>query len=458
MIRMTLSEAARYLHAAPPARDVQFSGCSIDSRSIQPEALFIALPGPHRDGHDFAADAARKQAAGALLEHPIPGAPPALVVDSTREAMHKLASAWRERFQLPMVAVTGSNGKTTVKGMLYCILSRGGEVLSTSGNLNNTLGVPLTLFRLHAGHKYGVVEMGAGEPGSLRVLAALCRPTVAVITQCATAHLEGFGSLDGVAAAKAEIYSALGKNGVAVINADDPYADYWRRVAYGRQQLNFSMVQSTPVHASDWHSDPESLHSIFTLHTPRGHGRLRLPLPGRHNVMNALAAAAAAHALGFDVADIIVGLEASATIPGRLQVCRSKRAGLTILDDSYNANPESLHAALQVLTAYPGRHWLLLGDMAELGEQSMALHAKSGDQARNLGVERLFTLGEMSRHAKRTFGDDGQHYTTAAALQKAVQSALRDVGQSPPLTILVKGSRSMHMETLIAPFLEEVAR
>lgn len=454
MITMRLSEAACHLHAPAPAGDARFTGCATDSRRITREQLFVALRGQRFDGHDFVAEAARRGASCALLQRAVDCAIPSIQVAATRQALCDLAGVWRQRFRLPVIAVTGSNGKTTVKEMLTSILSRNADVLATAGNLNNDIGVPLTLFGLGRQHRYAVIEIGASGPGEVRQLAGLSQPQVAVITQCAEAHLAGFGSLDGVAQAKAEIYEALGPEGVAVINADDPYADYWRTVAAGHRQLNFSLSAPADVWAEHWHPDPRTLDSLFTLHTPDAEASLRLPLPGRHNVMNALAAAAAAHALGLDIGQITAGLAATPQVAGRLQPRPGRRAGVAVLDDSYNANPASLQAALQVLALCPGERWLVLGDMAELGEQGLALHVQGVQAARAAGVQCLFAVGEASARALPSFGPGARHFADTGALLACLDGQLQERGQAA-VTILVKGSRAMQMETVVAHLLRE---
>jgi UDP-N-acetylmuramoyl-tripeptide--D-alanyl-D-alanine ligase len=294
-------------------------------------------------------------------------------------------------------------------------------VLATRGNLNNDIGVPLTLFAMGGEHRFAVLEMGANHPGEIQRLAAMARPDVAVITQCAPAHLEGFGSIEGVARAKAEIYEGLTAAGTAVINADDAYSGLWRRLCAGRRQISFSMHGTGDVRAEQIAPSAGGAFR-FRLRTPRGNIAVRLSLPGRHNVANALAAAACCEAVAAPLADIAAGLEAVRPVQGRLERKQGIRS-CTILDDTYNANPASLGAALEVLAGMPGRHWLALGDMGELGESAAALHRDAGAAARESGVERLFATGVLSREAK--------------------------AGLAPDVTVLVKGSRSMRMERVV---------
>jgi UDP-N-acetylmuramoyl-tripeptide--D-alanyl-D-alanine ligase len=444
---MALNEAAQALGAECIGRDTALAGVSTDTRSLRPGELFVALQGPHFDGHDFIAQAAAAGAAAALVSRAVETDLPLLRVEDTRLALARLAHAHRARFAIPLVAVTGSNGKTTVKEMLAAILGQTGPVLATRGNLNNDIGVPLTLLRLTAEHRRAVIEMGANHPGEIACLTALAHPTVALVTNAGPAHLEGFGSIEGVAHAKGEIYCGLAPGGVAVINADDAYAPLWERLNEQRRCLRFGMRESADVSA-----DPGGMHLViegaqvhtrFTLRTPSGAVDVRLPLAGRHNVMNALAAAAAALATGAGLEEIRAGLQDLRGVNGRLQL-RPGVGGAWIIDDSYNANPASVAAAIDVLAAYPGMRWLLLGDMAELGESGEALHRQAGEQARAAGIDRLWATGSHSRAAVDAFGAGGRHFATQDELAEAVRAGLH-----PAAAVLVKGSRSARMERVV---------
>jgi UDP-N-acetylmuramoyl-tripeptide--D-alanyl-D-alanine ligase len=344
------------------------------------------------------------------------------------------------------VGVTGSNGKTTVKEMLALILGRQGPVLVTQGNLNNDIGLPLTLMALGAEHQHGVVEMGANHPGEIARLAHIAVPQVGVITQCAPAHLEGFGSVEGVARAKGELFQGLPENGTAVINADDAHAGLWHELAGSRRRLTFGLDRDADVTGS-WTFEGRGYD--VRLRTPNGEASLRLPLLGRHNVLNALAAAAAALALGLSLDPVVAGLERMRPVAGRLQPKRGP-LGSRIVDDTYNANPGSLAAALSALEGIDGRRWLAFGDMAELGADAAEFHRQAGDMARGAGVERLYALGPLSRLTVDAFGVGGYHF----AGHEALTSTIRE-GLGPDVTILVKGSRSMHMERVVQA-LEEV--
>ncbi len=444
---MRLSEAAKALAVSWSGQDVSFSGCDTDSRALSPGALFAALRGERFDGHDFVEQAQARGAAAALVERPIDPALPSLIVPDTRQALGRLAAAWRRRFQLPVAAVTGSNGKTTVKEMLASILSGQGAVLATQGNLNNDIGLPLTLFRLGAEHRFAVLEMGANHVGEIAGLAAVAAPTVGVITQCAPAHLEGFGSVDAVARAKGELFEGLDASGTAVINADDDYADYWRGLAGSRRQLTFGLKAGADVSAV-CELGPER--SRLDLRTPAGNALVHLALPGRHNVMNALAAAAVTIALDLPLDLIKAGLERMQPVGGRLQI-RAGSGGGRIIDDTYNANPASLAAGLRVLRGFEGRRWLALGDMAELGEAAAAYHRDVAQLAREAGVERIYATGTLSRTAVEAFGPEGRHFDSQAALIEALRADLAGA-----VTVLVKGSRSSRMERVVMALAAEI--
>ncbi len=443
---MRLYEAAEALRAAGMqvslrGDDVLLDGVSTDTRSLQKGELFIALSGPNFDGNGFAEHALQDGAAACLLERDM-GVTPALIVDDSRRALGLLAQNWRQRFSLPLVAVTGSNGKTTVKEMLAAIFAQKGQVLATRGNLNNDIGMPLTLLRLNSSYAYAVIEMGANHAGEIAYLSKLAAPNVALITNAAAAHLEGFGSLEGVAQAKAEIYSGLSEQGCAVINADDAFAPLWRqKVADENKELgclSFGLDSSAEVRA-DW----PPLDGRVKFKTPSGGFEFRLPLLGRHNLMNALAAAAAAIGAGVDSAAIQAGLESVQAVPGRLQL-KIGIAGSRILDDTYNANPASMNAALEVLQDFSGRHFLALGDMGELGGNEKTLHAQTGEQARASGVQRLYTLGTLSRVTASAFGEQAQSFSNHSSMLERLREDL-----AADVTLLVKGSRRMQMDKIV---------
>ena len=444
MIRMLLSEAATVLAAKHLGRDVEFAGVSTDSRALQRDSLFVALRGPHFDGHAYLDQAMQRGAVAALVDRAVETALPNVCVPDTRASLGKLAAAWRARHSMPLVAITGSNGKTTVKEMLAAILGQRGPLLVTQGNLNNDIGVPLTLLRLERAHHHAVIEMGANHAGEIAYLTRIARPTVALITNAGPAHLEGFGSIEGVAHAKGEIYQGLSTDGIAVINGDDRYAPLWRELTGAYRVMSFALEAQADVRA-EWQAANGG--SVLQLSTPAGATQVKLPLPGRHNVMNALAATAAALAAGAALSDVKKGLEAMQPVHGRLERMPGIK-GAQLIDDTYNANPASLQAALEVLAACATRKWLVLGDMGELGTDATALHEQVGEWARAAGVEALYATGELSRHAARAFGAGSEHFTNHATLISALTGRLgRDNGG---VTILIKGSRSAHMEDVVA--------
>lgn len=442
MIAMKLSDACAILHAEMHGADVDIHGVSTDTRSIQSRQLFVALHGPRHDAHDFLDHAVKAGAAAVLVDRDVAAPLPFIKVADTRLALAPLAAHWRAAFRVPLVAVTGSNGKTTVKEMTASILTQRGNVLATRGNLNNDIGVPLTLFSLGSEHDFAVVEMGANHPGEIAQLCRIARPTVAVITLCAPAHLEGFGSIEGVARAKGEIFAGLPNDGRAVLNADDPYVDLWRKLAGPRPVTTFGLNHDADVSARMLVSDDPG-RTIFTMRTPQGEATVHLPLPGRHNVMNALAAGACALAAGVDMEAVCAGLESMRAVAGRLVIGKGI-GGACIIDDTYNANPSSMKAAIDVLVGYPGEHWLVLGDMGELGAEAAGLHYDIGEYARARGVERVYGLGEFSRQAVAGFGSGGRHYADADDLIAALRPAL-----AAAVNVLIKGSRAMKMERIV---------
>jgi len=440
MMAMQLSEAADLLQAQFTGPDAHFSGISTDTRGIAAMNLFFALVGPNFDGHDYVGQAQSKSAAAAVVSRSLVTPLPLLQVADTRLALGQLARHWRARFSIPVIGITGSNGKTTVKEMIAAILACQGPVLATKGNLNNDIGVPLTLAGLGSDHRSAVVEMGANHAGEIAYLAGLARPTVGIVTNAGPAHLEGFGSLDGVAHAKGEMFKALSDDAVAGINADDHYAPLWKGFAQGRQTLTFGLQAAADVTAT---YSAEATGTRLELRTPQGLINVQLPLLGRHNVINALGAAAAALAAGAQLEQVRQGLEGLGGVSGRLQR-KQRRDGGLIIDDTYNANPASMRAAIDVLKEYPGERWLILGDMGELGDNSAALHAEIGAYAAQAGIDQLFTLGELARQTARAWGARAQAFVDLAPLMVALENNLR-----PDITVLVKGSRSMGMERVV---------
>ncbi len=440
MISMKLSAAASVINAHMHGADSVFTGVSTDTRNLTAGQLFFALRGPNHDAHDRLSEAQAAGAVGAVVERQMPSALPQLVVGDSRRALGVLACDWRMRFQLPVLAVTGSAGKTTVKEMLAAIMRTRGPVLATRGNLNNDIGLPLTLFQLDAGHHAAVLEMGANQAGDIALLATIARPQIGVITLCAPAHLEGFGSIEGVARTKGELFAALNSNGTAVLNNEDEQAPLWRRLAGARTIVSFGAGGDFSAH--DVHATTDG--NRFILRAPSGEIEVVIPHRGMHNVRNALAAAAAAYSAGISLVDIARGLAAAGAVTGRLQF-RAGVAGSRLIDDTYNANPASLAAALDVLGAEREPRWLVFGDMRELGPDTVQYHRAVGTQAAAAGVSRLFTIGALAQHAAECFAGAVTHSSAQDKLMAALRMALAEEMSSPP-TILLKGSRAMALD------------
>lgn len=444
---MMLSQAAVATKGTLAGADVEFADVSKDTRSIKQGDLYIALKGENFDGHDFLDAAAEAGAVAAMVSELQASELPQVRVEDTRLALGGLAASWRDEFPGRVIGITGSNGKTTVKEMCRVILARAfGEekVLSTQGNLNNDIGLPMTLLALRQDHEYAVIEMGANHMGEIAYLTDITRPDVAVITNAGAAHVEGFGSLENIARGKGEIYDGLTEQGIAVINKDDHFSGYWLEKNADRSVITFSMVSAD----ADVFADEVSGGS-FLLRTADGAVGVELSVPGKHNIMNALAAAAATMALGVDLDDIAPALGAYAGIDGRLQKMRTVD-GAELIDDSYNANPYSLKAAIDVLVAGDKEPWLILGDMGELGGQAASMHREAGEYAKARGVKRLFACGELSRFAVEGFGEGGQFFADKLALATHVNEM-----KGEGVAVLVKASRSMKMEEVVAVLMGE---
>ncbi|MDQ5918389.1 MAG: UDP-N-acetylmuramoyl-tripeptide--D-alanyl-D-alanine ligase [Pseudomonadota bacterium] len=450
MSMMTLAEAATMLKAGLSGADASFSAVSTDSRSIAAGDLFVALRGERFDGHEFIAQVKAAGAVGAVVAADAADALavhglPLIAVADTRLALGELAAGWRARFSLPLIAVTGSNGKTTTKEMIACILTAayGEEVLATHGNFNNDIGLPLTLLKLRAHHRAAIIEMGMNHPGEIGYLTKIARPTVALVTNAQRAHLEGMGSLDAVALEKGTIYNGLDDDGVSVVNADDAHAFLWRGMNPQRRVVRFGLDAAAEVHGK------VRLHGLETelrFVTPAGEGAVDLALPGLHNARNAVAAAAAAFAAGIPLSAIQSGLAAFRGVKGRLQR-RQGTAGAVILDDTYNANPDSVRAGIDVLASTIGRKVLVLGDMGEIGAASGQFHDEIGGYAKSAGVDVLYALGEASAIAARNFGGGAYHYKKVEDLIEALRLELTACATNA--TVLVKGSRFMRMERVV---------
>jgi UDP-N-acetylmuramoyl-tripeptide--D-alanyl-D-alanine ligase len=442
-----LSQIAAVLGCDAPTVDVAITGSAIDSRKVFLGSLFVAIVGERVDGHDYIAAARKAGASAALVSVKQHDPLPQLVVADVVKAFAALATFWRQQSNAKIVAVTGSNGKTSVKEMIAAILRQCGNVIATQGNLNNDLGVPLTLTRLTASTDYAVIEMGASRRGDILRLVEMAQPQFSLINNVGPAHLEGFGDVMGVAKAKAEIYYGLTDDGVGVINADMDYVDAWKEVLANRKSLSFALDNEADITAKDLQMDTSSSHFMVELADEFHY--INVPLPGRHNVANALAAIAITHAMGIPAEAMVKGLATMAAVPHRLQL----RKGLNqsqLIDDSYNANPASYKQALATLASFSGQHWLVLGDFGELGAESEHLHSQMGADAKNAGIQRLWTVGVQSKNAGETFGAGAQHFDNIAALEAMLK---QDITQD--VTCLIKGSRFMQLDKLADSLAQE---
>ena len=433
----SLKDIAEAVGGRLTGANVEVTSVSTDTRTLEPGALFVALDGERFQGLDFVNEARRAGAAAVLSRQADSTHLPGLVVENTTVALGQLAAHWRNRFDIPVIGVTGSNGKTTVKEMIAAILAESGEVHASPGNFNNHIGVPLTLLGLREHHRFAVIEMGMSHPGEIDYIARLASPTTALITNAAQAHLEGLGSLAGVVRAKAEIFHGLRAGGTAVINADDRFMAYWAARVKAFQIITFGLKSRARV-SGEVTSDGDG--QAVEVRLPDDEFEVRLNLLGRHNASNALAAASVGWACGCSPEEIRAGLVRAEAQPGRLQV-RAGARGSTLIDDTYNANPTSLKAAIRALAARPGRKTLILGDMAELGTRAEEFHTEAGREARQAGIELLFTCGPLAGLAAEAFGEEGYRFDSPEDLIKAARTLL-----SPGLTVLIKGSRSARME------------
>jgi len=440
---MRLSEAALATQGQLIGPDVVFCCVGTDSRSIKKGQLFVALKGENFDGHEYAAQSL-EQGASSVLVSKASNVSPALVVKDTRLALGDLAAYWRAKFEIPVVAITGSNGKTTVKEMLAAILkvAAGNDesVLATQGNLNNDIGLPMTMLNLDKQHRYAVLEMGMNHTGELSYLTGLAKPSIALVNNAGTAHIGELGSLEAIANAKGEIFEGLVDGGTAVINADDVFAGLWKSLASNHHQVTFGLKAKADVTAR---YELHEASSAVELITPKGTANFSLPAPGVHNVSNALAAASAALALNVSLEKIATGLSQFAGVKGRLQV-KQGFAGAKVIDDTYNANPMSMKAAIDVLKASAGERVFVMGDMAELGADAASMHAEIGAYAKTAGIEKFFALGALTKNAVIAFGENAAHFETLDTLVESLKSMM-----NAQATLLVKGSRSMRMERVV---------
>ncbi|MFM9913640.1 MAG: UDP-N-acetylmuramoyl-tripeptide--D-alanyl-D-alanine ligase [Methylophilaceae bacterium] len=446
---MTLHEAATAVNGNLVGADAHFTGISTDSRKIAAGDFFIALRGENFDGHRFVDACLADGATAAMVcqESSIRNQvseKPLLVVKDTRLALGRLAAYWRSKFAIPLAAITGSNGKTTVKEMLASILAAeagADNVMATIGNLNNDIGLPLTLLRLRKNHRYAITEMGMNHAGEIDYMTHLAKPTVALVNNAQAAHLEGLGSVDAIASAKGEIFAGLAEDGIAVINADDAYANYWKVLAGDHRIMTFGLNNGADVGAT---FELQKTDSRLCLKSQLDEIQIQLQVPGLHNVRNALAAATVAISMNISLPTIKAGLESFTGVKGRLQH-KVGKGGSTIIDDSYNANPSSMRAAIDVLATSLEPRILVLGDMGELGEDAVKLHTEIGVYAKAAGITQLFAMGELSQHTVQAFGTGATHFNSPQALAAMLESYL-----VPQTTVLVKGSRFMQMERVVA--------
>jgi UDP-N-acetylmuramoyl-tripeptide--D-alanyl-D-alanine ligase len=442
-MKRTLKDFAQACGGVLQGADREFTGVSSDTRSLAIGDLFVALRGPRYNANEFVGAALAAGAVGALVDKAQPVAIGQIIVPDTQAALEKGARAWRDQFAIPVVGVAGSNGKTTAKEMTAAILGAAGECLATRGNLNNHIGVPLTLFRIESRHRFAVVEMGANHAGDVAALVKIAHPTVGLITNAGAEHLEGFGSIEGVARAEGEMVEGLEPGATAIINADDEFAGLWRNLTPARI-VTFGVQKAADFTAADVKTTvaTDGFLTTFTMVTPMGRVAIELRMGGRHNVANALAASAAATAAGAKLEHVAAGLGAVRAVPGRLQF-KKTTTGAWLIDDSYNANPSSVRAGIEVLAGLDGRKWLVLGDMAELGNFAESSHTDIGVFAREHGVERLFATGTLAALAVESFGRGGQWFAEANALAEALHAA------PPDVRMLIKGSRVNRLERVV---------
>ena len=443
---MNLLTAASAVDGHVVGDDAVFEQVVTDTRDLHGGELFIALQGEHFDGQDFAQDAKRSGAVAVMANRQLEVDLPTLVVADTTRSLGQLAAYWRQQFEIPVIGVTGSNGKTTVREMIARILESDGPTLAAKGNFNNHIGLPLTLLKLRDFHRYSVVEMGMNCPHEIGYLARIAKPTVAVITNASSAHLEGLGDVTGVARAKAEVFLGLQRSGTAVINADDRFAAYWLARGRRHRTVTFGLENQADV-SGEVESSDDAIQLEIRL--PEESLEVTLNLLGWHNARNALAAAAAAWSVGCGAEQIKEGLEQVQPVEGRLQPRQGRRQA-HVIDDSYNANPASLHCAIQVLARKTGLRILVIGDMAELGSEAESFHRAAGQYAREKGIDQLLTTGTLASLTAEEFGIGASHFDNCDALSEALSDLL-----GPQVNVLVKGSRGARMERVVEALIEE---
>ncbi len=442
---LTLSEVTEMVQGQLHGEDNIITSITTDTRQLHQGQLFVALEGAHFDGHDFIDEHVERLASGVLAHKKIETSLPVIVVDDTLQALTRWATAWRRKVAPMLIAVTGSNGKTTVKQMLSNVLSLVASTCYTHGNLNNHIGVPLTLLTLRKHHRFAVIEMGANDFGEINHLSSIAEPDIAVITNAGPAHLQGFGSVEGVSRAKGEIMNGLAAGNVIVLNADDEYCCAWLDMAKAKslKTITFGFQEQ-----ADMRGKFEGQNTLL-LDFNGQQTKVKLPLPGKHNASNALAVAAIAHQLKIDIRTIQQGLQDAENVKGRLQT-KKGNTGYVVLDDTYNANPASVYAAISVLCGQSKEPWLVIGDMGELGRDAQQIHADIGRQAKSAGVKKLFAVGELAKYTSDSFGNHGYHFEGHEELSHALLSQVHS-----NCCVLVKGSRSMHMEDIVDCLVEQ---
>ena len=444
-MKRTLADFAEAVDGVLRGRDSAFTNVTSDSRACAAGELFVALRGARFDGHDFVAAAAERGVSGAVVERYLDVAIPQILVSDVLNALQAAAAQWRRNFNCPVVGVAGSNGKTTTKEMVAAILSQRGPCLATRGTLNNHIGVPMTLLGLTEQHRSAVIEIGANHPGEVAALTAMASPSIGLVTNAGAEHLEGFGSLEGAALAEGEMFAGLDSGAVAVMNADDHYFSLWTSMNRAGATLRFG-----ESHGAEFRLLLEPAvfgdageRQMFSMMTPDGEVAINLGLAGRHNVQNALAAGAAAFAAGCTPAQIVAGLNSVRPVKGRLEV-KASRDGGCVIDDSYNANPTSLQAGLAVLAQAQDERWLVLGNMAELGDSARDAHRAAGEDARRAGVTRLFALGDLASDAADVFGSGAEVFSDCEALAARLKGSVVE-----GVTVLIKGSRVNRLERVV---------
>lgn len=445
---MKLSEAAKILNGELKGEDAIFYGASTDTRSIEAGQLFFAWKGDKHDAHNFLDSIEAKGAIGAIVERYTPSVTISqIIVKDSQKALGTLAKEWKKQWKGTAIALTGSNGKTTLKEMTASILREKGQTLATEGNLNNHVGCPLTILQLNAQYEYAVIEMGANHFDEIRYLTKIVQPNIAILNNAGPCHLEGFGDVEGVAKAKGEIFEGLSKDGVAIINADDQYADYWKSLNTNREVLTFGIENDADVMAKNIRQQ------TFELVIKGESIEVNLSLVGVHNILNACAAAAATYSVGATLSEIKVGLENLSFVKGRLEKIQLSPNHI-LINDAYNGNPASLKAGIDALDGIAEHTWLVLGDMRELGTQAIQLHEECGRYAKIKGVDRLFTLGELSAKSSEAFGEGSHHYETHDEITAVLKDSLHDL-KDESVAILVKGSNSMKMFTIAEAMVTE---